>query len=220
MPTEPTHKAEKNSVKASANTANISARIITEHSCFNAYDGTALYYRYWLTMPLAQLANLSKQQQSEQKQVILLHRGHEHSGRLTELAERFVQAGYQVFAWDARGNGRSGGIKDHADSVTELERDLNDFVTLVTQQTGIGLEDTVIVASSIGAVLAAAWVHDYAPNIRGMILGTPALSIRLYIPFAIPALKVARKFGLMSRVSSYVKAQVLTHDKDKQRRTL
>ncbi len=216
MPTEPTHKAEKNSVKASANTANISARIITEHSCFNAYDGTALYYRYWLTMPLAQLANLSKQQQSEQKQVILLHRGHEHSGRLTELAERFVQAGYQVFAWDARGNGRSGGIKDHADSVTELERDLNDFVTLVTQQTGIGLEDTVIVASSIGAVLAAAWVHDYAPNIRGMILGTPALSIRLYIPFAIPALKVARKFGLMSRVSSYVKAQVLTHDKDAQ----
>ena len=83
-------------------------------------------------------------------------------------------------------------------------------------QTGIAIEDTLIVASSIGAVLAAAWVHDYAPNIRGMILGTPALSIRLYLPFAIPSLKVARTLGLMSRVSSYVKAQVLTHDKDAQ----
>lgn len=197
--------------------------IIAEHSCFNAYDGTAIYYRYWLTMPLAKIAEASRiARQSDThnsdtpRQVILLHRGHEHSGRLSELGERFANEGYQVFAWDARGNGRSGGIKDHAESVTELVRDLNDFVKLVSSQTGISIENTLIVASSIGATLAAAWVHDYAPTIRGMILGTPAISIRLYIPMAIPALKVARKLGLMSRVSSYVKAQVLTHDKEAQ----
>lgn len=209
------------SIQTTADTINKAAPIITEQSCFNAYDGTAIYYRYWLTMPLADIAQQSKdalthKSNYEAKQVILLHRGHEHSGRLSELGERFAQSGYQVFAWDARGNGRSGGIKDHADSVTELERDLNDFVNLVMAKTGISIENTIIVASSIGAVLAAAWVHDYAPNIRGMILGTPAFSIRLYIPLAIPALKFARKFGLMSRVSSYVKAQVLTHDKEAQ----
>ncbi|WP_201584956.1 alpha/beta fold hydrolase [Psychrobacter jeotgali] len=192
--------------------------VISKQSCFNAYDGTAIYYRYWLTQPLDKILEQSSATSAsiQQKQVILLHRGHEHSGRLDELGKRYARAGYQVFAWDARGNGRSGGIKDHADSVTQLERDLNDFVQLVIAQTGIGIEDTVIVASSIGAVLAAAWVHDYAPTIRGMILGTPAISIRLYIPLAIPALKIARKFGLMSRVSSYVKAQVLTHDKEAQ----
>ncbi|MGM8890436.1 alpha/beta fold hydrolase [Psychrobacter sp. 1Y1] len=188
------------------------SKIINGESCYNAYDGTAIYYRYWLTTPLADI----KQANQPLRQVILLHRGHEHSGRLAELGEQFAKAGYQVFAWDARGNGRSGGIKDHAESVTELERDLDGFVQLVIGQTGIAIEDTLIVASSIGAVLAAAWVHDYAPNIRGMILGTPALSIRLYLPFAIPSLKVARTLGLMSRVSSYVKAQVLTHDKDAQ----
>lgn len=189
--------------------------VINGESCYNAYDGTAIYYRYWLTMPLAEIKK-SKQQHKQQRQVILLHRGHEHSGRLAELGQQFAMAGYQVFAWDARGNGRSGGIKDHAESVTQLERDLNDFVQLVIGQTGIAIDDTLIVASSIGAVLAAAWVHDYAPNIRGMILGTPALRIRLYMPFAIPSLKVARTLGLMSRVSSYVKAQVLTHDKEAQ----
>jgi len=188
------------------------SKIINGESCYNAYDGTAIYYRYWLTMPLDDI----KQANRPLRQVILLHRGHEHSGRLAELGEQFATAGYQVFAWDARGNGRSGGIKDHAESVTELERDLEGFVQLVIGQTGIAIEDTLIVASSIGAVLAAAWVHDYAPNICGMILGTPALSIRLYLPFAIPSLKVARTLGLMSRVSSYVKAQVLTHDKDAQ----
>lgn len=192
-----------------------SSEVVSGESCYNAYDGTAIYYRYWLTMPLEGIKKAS-QQHTQQRQVILLHRGHEHSGRLAELGEQFAKAGYQVFAWDARGNGRSGGIKDHAESVTELERDLDGFVQLVIGQTGIAIEDTLIVASSIGAVLAAAWVHDYAPNIRGMILGTPALSIRLYMPFAIPSLKVARALGLMSRVSSYVKAQVLTHDKDAQ----
>ena len=192
-----------------------SSEVVSGESCYNAYDGTAIYYRYWLTMPLENVKQAG-QQHTQQRQVILLHRGHEHSGRLAELGEQFAKAGYQVFAWDARGNGRSGGIKDHAESVTELERDLDGFVQLVIGQTGIAITDTLIVASSIGAVLAAAWVHDYAPNIRGMILGTPALSIRLYMPFAIPSLKVARALGLMSRVSSYVKAQVLTHDKDAQ----
>jgi len=192
-----------------------SSEVVSGESCYNAYDGTAIYYRYWLTMPLENIKQAG-QQHTQQRQVILLHRGHEHSGRLAELGEQFAKAGYQVFAWDARGNGRSGGIKDHAESVTELERDLDGFVQLVIGQTGIAITDTLIVASSIGAVLAAAWVHDYAPNIRGMILGTPALSIRLYMPFAIPSLKVARALGLMSRVSSYVKAQVLTHDKDAQ----
>lgn len=187
---------------------------------YNAYDGTAIYYRYWLAQPLNDTANIDKKTSEQslqaERQVILLHRGHEHSGRLDELGTRYAEAGYQVFAWDARGNGRSGGIKDHAESVTQLERDLDDFVRMVIGKTGIPIEDTLIVASSIGAVLAAAWVHDYAPTIRGMILGTPAISIRLYIPFAIPALKVARKLGFMSRVSSYVKAQVLTHDKEAQ----
>ena len=211
MPTTPLDSHEK--VEQVSDMLNLSSsKLISGESCYNAYDGTAIYYRYWLTMPLEAIKKASQ----PLRQVILLHRGHEHSGRLAELGEQFAMAGYQVFAWDARGNGRSGGIKDHAESVTELERDLDGFVQLVIGQTGIAIEDTLIVASSIGAVLAAAWVHDYAPNIRGMILGTPALSIRLYMPFAIPSLKVARALGLMSRVSSYVKAQVLTHDKDAQ----
>ncbi|MBH0005636.1 alpha/beta fold hydrolase [Psychrobacter sp. SWN149] len=216
MPTTNTH-SQKSEKQASVGSEQSSAKVINGESCYNAYDGTAIYYRYWLTMPLADMKKSAiKKATQPLRQVILLHRGHEHSGRLAELAEQFAKASYQVFAWDARGNGRSGGVKDHAESVTELERDLDGFVQLVIGQTGIAIEDTLIVASSIGAVLAAAWVHDYAPSIRGMILGTPALSIRLYMPFAIPSLKVARTLGLMSRVSSYVKAQVLTHDKEAQ----
>lgn len=192
--------------------------IIHELSCFNSYDGTALFYRYWLTKPLAKILAGSKtaSPKSAERVVILLHRGHEHSGRLDDMALAFVQQGYQVFAWDARGNGRSGGERDHAESFSQLVRDLNSFVQVVQQKTGVNHNQLLLVASSIGAVIAAAWVHDYAPAIRGMILGTPAIAIRLYVPMAIPALKAVRKLGLMQRVSSYVKARFLTHDADAQ----
>ncbi|MFW2176498.1 MULTISPECIES: alpha/beta fold hydrolase [unclassified Moraxella] len=177
-------------------------------SCFNSYDGTAIFYRYWLGKSLDDIqANAS-----DEKIVILLHRGHEHSGRLIELAHAFVQAGYQVFAWDARGNGRSGGERDDAENFGQLVRDLDEFIHIVKAQTHTTTEQLLVVASSLGAVIASSWVHDYAPTVRGMILGTPAFAIRLYVPFALPALKVAKKIGLMSKVSSYVKAKVLTHD--------
>ena len=181
-------------------------------SCFNSYDGTAMFYRYWLSTSLEDIQANSP----HEKFVILLHRGHEHSGRLKALAQAFVAAGYQVFAWDARGNGRSGGERDAAENFGQLVRDLDTFIQVVKTQTGATTEQLLLVASSLGAVIAASWVHDYAPTVRGMILGTPALAIRLYMPFALPALKAAKKLGLMSRISSYVKASVLTHDNEVQ----
>lgn len=181
-------------------------------SSFNSYDGTAMFYRYWLTAD----KDTVLKDASSLKVAVLLHRGHEHSGRLTDLAHAFVAQGYQVVAWDARGNGRSGGERDHADSFAQLVRDLDTFITLIKTEFHISSQQIVLIASSLGAVIASAWVHDYAPNIRGLILGTPAFAIRLYVPFANPALKVAKKLGLVNRVSSYVKAQVLTHDKQAQ----
>ncbi len=186
--------------------------VVETQSTFNSYDGTAMFYRHWQKSK-AEHANTS----DRPKIIVMLHRGHEHSQRLTDMANAFVRQDYWVFAWDARGNGRSGGERDHAENFGQLVRDLDEFLKVVKSQTGSDDEQIVLVASSLGALIATAYVHDYAPNIRGMILGTPAFAIRLYVPFALPALKAAKKLGLMSRVSSYVKAQVLTHDKEAQK---
>ncbi len=61
------------------------------------------------------------------------------------------------------------------------------------------------------------WVHDFAPQIRGLVLGSPALRVRLYIPFSIPALRFASKLRDKLFISSYVKGKLLTHDPEKQR---
>jgi esterase/lipase len=70
----------------------------------------------------------------------------------------------------------------------------------------------IVMAHSVGAVVAAAWVHDFAPPIRGLILATPAFRVKLYMPFAIPLLRLKEKLFGPGYVKSYVKARVLTHD--------
>ena len=55
-----------------------------------------------------------------------------------------------------------------------------------------------------GAVAAAAWVHDYAPKIRCLILATPAFKVKLYVPLAVTGLKLASKFNDNSRYGSMV----------------
>jgi alpha-beta hydrolase superfamily lysophospholipase len=69
-----------------------------------------------------------------------------------------------------------------------------------------------VFAHSVGSVLAATWVHDYAPKIRALVLGSPALRVQLYVPFAIPGLRLLLKFKPKAFVNSYVKAKLLTHD--------
>jgi len=61
----------------------------------------------------------------------------------------------------------------------------------------------VVIANSIGAVVTAAWVHDYAPRIRAMVLATPAFSIKLYVPFALPLLRLQMKLQKNPFVKSY-----------------
>ena len=69
-----------------------------------------------------------------------------------------------------------------------------------------------MLAHSVGAVAAAAWVHDYAPPVRAMVLATPAFRVRLYVPLALPALRLGNAVGFPRSVTSYVKPKLLTRD--------
>ena len=71
----------------------------------------------------------------------------------------------------------------------------------------------IALAHSMGAVSVAGWVHDYAPPIRAMILATAAFQVRLYVPLALPALRLKEKMLGPGHVQSYVKARMLTHDR-------
>ena len=172
----------------------------SEHT-FTSWDGVRLFYRSWLP-PVS----------CPKKALLLFHRGHEHSGRWQETVDSLGLEDVAIFAWDARGHGRSPGERGAAESVAAVVRDVDDFVRHVAKEHQIPIEHMILIAHSLGAVHVAAWVHDYAPPIRGMVLVTAAFRVKLYVPLAIPALRLRERFFGRGYVKSYVKARMLTHD--------
>jgi len=172
---------------------------------FHSFDGQPLFYRHWSASGLA----------PTRRAVVLLHRGHEHSGRVAHLADELDLPDTDVFAWDARGNGQSPGERGDAPGFEALVRDLDSFIAHIGQQHGIAVQDIAIIAQSVGAVVAATWVHDYAPPLRALVLASPAFKVKLYVPLAVPGLKLMQKLRGNFFVNSYVKPQWLTHDPER-----
>lgn len=171
----------------------------SEHT-MTLWDGTELFYRAWNASPAAKQA------------VLLFHRGHEHSGRLQDLVERLALDGIACFAWDARGHGRTPGKRGHAESFDAMVQDMECFARTISRDHQITLEDMAVVANSVGAVVAATWVHDYAPPLRAMVLAAPAFEVNLYVPLAVPGLKALNQVREGASIKSYVRAEMLTHD--------
>lgn len=177
---------------------------IAKECWFETHDGTRLFYRYW---PAAQ---------GEASQaIVLLHRGHEHSGRLQHLVDELNLPDVAMFAWDARGHGRSNQGSERPANLAKFVKDLDCFVQQISSGHGIAVENMAVIAQSVGGVLAAAWAHDYAPRIRCMVLAAPAFKVKLYVPFARAALTLAHRLFGDFRVNSYVRAGALTHDPER-----
>ena len=142
----------------------------------------------------------------------MFHRGHEHSGRLQHVVDELDLPDIPFFAWDARGYGRSPGERGYSPSLGVSVKDVDSFVKHVSARHKIPIENIAILAQSVGSVLAAAWVHDYAPKIRCMVLASPAFKVKLYVPFARTGLRWMLALRGKFFVNSYIKAKFLTHD--------
>src|SRR4029450_3076554 len=165
---------------------------------FTSWAGAELFYRSWIP------------NKATDKALLLFHRGHEHSGRWQETVDALGLVDGAIFAWDARGHGRSAGDRGAAKNLHGVIKDVDAFARHVSETFGIPVENMIVLAHSLAAVTVTAWIHDYAPPIRAMILATAAFRVNLYIPFAIPTLRILRpRF-----VKSYVKSKMLTHDRE------
>jgi len=168
---------------------------------FSTHDGSELFYRHWPASG------------SERRGAVLLfHRGHEHSARMAHLVDELDLPDFDFFAWDARGHGRSPGERGYSPGFATSVRDVQTFVDHIRVTHGFTEEELAVVAQSVGAVLVATWVHDYAPRIRCQILASPAFKVKLYVPLARPGLRLMQRLRGNFFVNSYVKAKFLTHD--------
>ena len=177
-----------------------SDRTFTERR-FTSHDDTSIFFRHWPAPSSA-----------PKGAVVMFHRGHEHGGRMEHLVAESGLDEFDFYAWDARGHGRSEGTPGSAPDFATLVRDADGLVRHICDEDGVAIEDIVVLAQSVGAVLASAWVHDYAPRIRAMVLASPAFDINLVVPGARSALSLCQKVRGNFMVNSYVKPEMLTHD--------
>jgi alpha-beta hydrolase superfamily lysophospholipase len=175
-----------------------------EEQSFTTHDGIELFYRHW-----------PASSGTPRGAIVLFHRGHEHSGRMAHLADELGMPDFDVFAWDARGQGRSPGQRGFSPSIGTSVRDVQTFIEHITTTYRIAVTEIAVVAQSVGAVLVAAWAHDYAPNIRCMVLASPAFKVKLYVPLARTGLALMQKVRGNFFVNSYVKSRFLTHDPER-----
>lgn len=172
---------------------------------FKTHDDTSLFYQRWSShIPT-----------ESPKAIVLFHRGHEHSERMAHLVEELNLPEFDFFAWDARGHGKSPGQRGDAPSFSACVKDIQYFIQHIQENYGINPQDIAVIGQSVGAVLAATWVHDYAPKIRALCLASPAFDIKLYVPFAEPSLRLLNKIKGNFFIQSYVKAKMLTHDQSR-----
>lgn len=174
---------------------------------FSTHDGVELFYRHW---PAAKSTDLKPR-----KAVLLFHRGHEHSGRIAHVADELDLPEFDFFAWDARGHGQSPGPRGDSPSFATSARDVQTFCDHIVSTYAIKEENLAVIAQSVGAVVAATWVHDYAPKISALVLASPAFKVKLYVPFARPGLALMRAVRGNFFVNSYVKSKFLTHDPER-----
>ena len=172
-----------------------------EHT-MTSWDGTELFYRAWIPC------------EPSDKAILLFHRGHEHSGRWQQIVDLLGLKDIAIFAWDARGHGRSPGERGAANNFADVIRDVDAFTHHISSDYNIPIENMIVLAHSLAAVGVAAWVHDYAPPLRAIILATAAFRVKLYVPFAVPLLRMKQRLFGPGQVKSYVKSKLLTRDQE------
>lgn len=177
---------------------------LAEERYFQTHDAVELFYRHW---PAS-----SGQAKGA---IVMFHRGHEHSGRMAHLVDELQMPDYDFFAWDARGHGQSPGERGYSPSFAISVRDIQTFMQHISDTHGFAEQDVAVVAQSVGAVVVSTWVHDYAPQIRAMVLASPAFKVKLYVPFARTGIKLMQMLRGRFFVNSYVKAQYLSHDPER-----
>src|SRR6185503_16943931 len=99
----------------------------SEHT-LKTWDGVELFYRAWLPA------------KPTDKALLLFHRGHEHSARWQETVESLRLDDVAIFAWDARGHGRSPGERGSAENLSAVVKDVDMFVRHIAEQHAIPLQ--------------------------------------------------------------------------------
>lgn len=137
---------------------------------FSGYDQSQLFYRLWKA--------------STPKAIFIVTHGMgEHSGSYALSAKKWVEQGFDVWAWDMRGHGQSDGQRGYVQRIDEYEKDLHQFIKMVQQQSSQKGLPYVVIGHSLGGLVTLKNLISFGEqNLSAVMLSSPALGLTLEVP--------------------------------------
>lgn len=149
--------------------------------------------------------------------VLVVHGIGEHGARYRNLEEALVPAGWNVFTYDHRGHGLSGGRRTHVAAFDQYADDLQRVYDEVQSLAGEG--KVFVFGHSMGGLISTVWAGLRRPAVWGAILSAPPYRIAVPVPKAkilaakalsrvVPALALANEVdpSFLSRDPAVAKA--------------
>lgn len=138
---------------------------------FRGEGNLELFYQSWTT--------------SDAKGTLVITHGiAEHSECYRKTAEALVPMGWNIYAWDLRGHGRSEGKRGYVENFSFFARDLKHFVHLL-KKVGKLNSPFALVGHSMGGLITLEYLvdaddHTLLPN--AVALSSPALGVAVKVP--------------------------------------
>lgn len=107
---------------------------------FKGHDDFNLHFHSWMS-------------DDNKGTMVVSHGQGEHSGRYDQFAEEQEKYGWNVFAWDMRGHGKSEGKRGCIDDFDDYERDLARFIELVKKKFHDPEKPLILVGHSFGGLI-------------------------------------------------------------------
>jgi len=178
----------------------------TDDGYFSARDGLRLFRR--TTTPNGSLV----------AHVVVLHGYAEHLGRHVEVTRALSSGGYAVHSFDCRGHGNSDGKRAHVDAFDEYLQDLADFLAQVREKAQG--RPVFFLGHSHGALIGIRYLLDHPDAVRGAILSSPYLRLKLRVsPVKIAAGRLLSRVLPSLPMRNELKVEQLTRDVEIQNTT-
>jgi alpha-beta hydrolase superfamily lysophospholipase len=168
---------------------------------WKSFDGLNLFAQLW-------------QPETKPHAVVnLVHGMGEHSTRYHHWAERFVNKGFAVVAFDLRGHGQSDGKLGHIPSFEALMRDVD---LLFEEQKKLFPEIPVyLYGHSLGGNLVLNYALHRKPHLQGLIATSPWLELAMQPSKALLAFaKIAKNIMPALQQDTKLNADFLSQDKN------
>lgn len=136
-----------------------------------SWDGKRLFWQSWA----------STDAHARRARVALMHGYGEHSSRYAHVAAALVRAGYDVWAMDARGHGRSEGVDAHVALYDEYVLDFERLVDLIDEEWGTQTP-LFVLGHSNGGLIALRYAMRRPEAVRAFVVTSPMCGLAVKVP--------------------------------------